>query len=117
MDGKCKTYVYDGLYEVESCWQDVGPHGKLVFKFRLRRIPGQPELALKEVKKSKKFKTREGVCLDDISYGKHRIPICAVNTIDDEKPPQFNYITSMIYPNCRLDDLEGCDCTNGCSDF
>ncbi|XP_020216310.1 histone-lysine N-methyltransferase, H3 lysine-9 specific SUVH6 [Cajanus cajan] len=117
MDGKCKTYVYDGLYEVESCWQDVGPHGKLVFKFRLRRIPGQPELALKEVKKSKKFKTREGVCVDDISYGKERIPICAVNTIDDEKPPQFNYITSMIYPNCRLDDPEGCDCTNGCSDL
>ncbi|XP_057449756.1 histone-lysine N-methyltransferase, H3 lysine-9 specific SUVH6-like [Lotus japonicus] len=37
-DGKCKRYVYDGLYQVESYWQDVGPHGKLVYKFRLRRM-------------------------------------------------------------------------------
>ncbi|XP_045814706.1 histone-lysine N-methyltransferase, H3 lysine-9 specific SUVH6-like isoform X1 [Trifolium pratense] len=51
MDGKSKIYVYDGLYIVESCWQEMGSHGKLVYKFRLRRIPGQP--ALKELKKSK----------------------------------------------------------------
>ena len=116
-DGKCKTYVYDGLYLVESCWQDMGPHGKLVYRFRLRRIPGQPELAVKEVKKSKKFKTREGLCVEDISYGKERIPICAVNAIDDEKPPPFKYITSMIYPDCDLIPLGECDCTNGCSDL
>ncbi|XP_061343939.1 histone-lysine N-methyltransferase, H3 lysine-9 specific SUVH6-like [Gastrolobium bilobum] len=117
MDGNGKTYVYDGLYLVDSCWQDMGPHGKLVYKFRLRRIPGQPELALKEVKKSKKFKTREGLCVDDISYGKERIPICAVNTIDDEKPPTFKYITSMIYPDCDLIPPEGCGCIDGCSDL
>ncbi|XP_065629973.1 histone-lysine N-methyltransferase, H3 lysine-9 specific SUVH6-like [Quercus suber] len=112
-----KTYVYDGLYLVEKCWQDLGPHGKLVFKFQLDRIPGQPELAWKEVKKSKKFKIREGLCVDDISQGKELIPICAVNTIDDEKPPPFKYITSMIYPNwCRPLPPKGCDCTNGCSD-
>lgn len=117
VDGKCKTYVYDGLYVVESCRQDVGTHGKLVYRFRLRRIPGQPELALKEVKKSKKFKIREGICVEDISYGKEQIPICAVNTIDDEKPPPFNYITSMIYPNCHPAPAKGCNCTNGCSDM
>lgn len=117
-DGKSKTYVYDGLYRVESCWQDMGPHGKLVYRFRLRRIPGQPELALKEVKKSKKFKTREGLCVDDISHGKEQIPVCAVNTIDDEKPPPFNYITSMIYPpDFNLIRPEGCDCIDGCSDL
>ncbi|XP_004511737.1 histone-lysine N-methyltransferase, H3 lysine-9 specific SUVH3 [Cicer arietinum] len=118
MDGKSKTYVYDGLYLVESHWQDMGPHGKLVYRFRLRRIPGQPELALKEVKKSKKFKTREGLCVEDISYGVERIPICAVNIIDDEKPPPFKYITSMMYPDCcNLVRPEGCNCTNGCSDL
>ncbi|KAG4386423.1 hypothetical protein GLYMA_11G040100v4 [Glycine max] len=52
MDDKYKTYVYDGLYVVESYWQDRGSHGKLVYRFRLKRIPGQ-KLALKEVKKSK----------------------------------------------------------------
>ncbi|EXC02084.1 Histone-lysine N-methyltransferase, H3 lysine-9 specific SUVH5 [Morus notabilis] len=44
-----RTYVYDGLYLVEKFWQDVGPHGKLVFKFQLERVPGQPELAWKKV--------------------------------------------------------------------
>ncbi|KAK2427750.1 histone-lysine N-methyltransferase, H3 lysine-9 specific SUVH6 [Trifolium repens] len=39
MDGKSKTYGYDGLYLVESCWPEMGSHGKLVYKFRLRRIP------------------------------------------------------------------------------
>ena len=117
MDGKSKIYVYDGLYVVESCWQDIGQHGKLIYKFCLRRIPGQPELALKEVKKSKKFKTREGLCVEDISYGKEKIPICAVNTIDNEKPPTFKYITEMIYPECcNLVPPKGCNCINGCSD-
>ncbi|CAK8539529.1 unnamed protein product [Lathyrus sativus] len=116
-DGKSKIYVYDGLYLVESSWQDMGTHGKLVYRFRLRRIPGQPELALKEVKKSNKFKTREGRCVEDISCGQERIPICAVNTIDDEKPPPFKYIKKMIYPDyCKPVPPEGCGCTNGCSD-
>jgi euchromatic histone-lysine N-methyltransferase len=56
MDGKYKIYVYDGLYLVESCWQEMGSHGKLVYKFRMRKIPGQPKLALKDVKQSKRFK-------------------------------------------------------------
>lgn len=112
-----RTYVYDGLYLVEKWWQDMGPHGKLIFKFQLCRIPGQPELAWKEVKRSKKFKVREGLCVDDISQGKESIPICAVNIVDDEKPPPFNYITKMIYPDlCRPIPLQGCDCTDGCSD-
>ncbi|XP_022155516.1 histone-lysine N-methyltransferase, H3 lysine-9 specific SUVH6-like [Momordica charantia] len=112
-----RTYVYDGLYLVEKWWQDMGPHGKLIFKFQLYRIPGQPELAWNVLKKSKKFKVREGLCVDDISQGKESIRICAVNIIDDEKPPPFNYITKMIYPDwCCPIPLKGCDCTNGCSD-
>lgn len=111
------TYTYDGLYLVDKYWQEIGPHGKLVFKFRLNRIPGQPELAWKEVKKSKKFKLREGLCVDDISMGKESIPIFAVNTIDDEKPSPFKYITSMIYPDwCHRIPPDGCDCSDGCSD-
>lgn len=117
VDGKSKTYVYDGLYLVEKCWQDLGPHGKLVFKFQLERIPGQPELAWKEIKKSKKYRIRLGLCMDDISEGKELIPICAVNTIDDAKPPLFNYITSMIYPNwCHPIPPKGCGCIVKCSD-
>ncbi|GAB4834639.1 hypothetical protein Ancab_032902 [Ancistrocladus abbreviatus] len=111
------TYTYDGLYTVERYWKDIGPHGKMVYKFELRRLPGQPELAWKELKKSKKFKVREGRCVDDISGGKERLPICAVNPIDNEKPPPFTYITRMMYPDWYQSiPPKGCDCMDGCSD-
>ncbi|KAL8150874.1 hypothetical protein V2J09_020682 [Rumex salicifolius] len=83
------TYTYDGLYTVERYWQEIGQHGNKVYKFELKRLPDQPELAWKEVKKSKKHKLREGRCIDDISEGKERFPISAINTLDDEKPPLF----------------------------
>lgn len=55
--GKIGTiYVYDGLYRVETYWQEEGKHGNLVYMFKLKKIPGQPELARKEVKKSIKPK-------------------------------------------------------------
>ncbi|KAL0330304.1 UNVERIFIED_CONTAM: Histone-lysine N-methyltransferase, H3 lysine-9 specific SUVH6 [Sesamum radiatum] len=93
------TYVYDGLYTVTNYWTETGSHGKLVFKFELRRNPGQPELAWKELKKSSKFKNRPGACVIDISGGKEPFPICAVNTFGDEKPPPFNYTSKMMYPD------------------
>lgn len=119
-DSKHRTsvlYTYDGLYLVKKIWQEAGQHGKLVFKFRLNRIPGQPELAWKMVKKSKRYGDRQGLCVTDISQGEEIISIGAVNTIDNDKPPPFNYITRVIYPDwCRRLPLVGCNCSNGCSD-
>ncbi|KAJ0985518.1 hypothetical protein J5N97_003874 [Dioscorea zingiberensis] len=110
------TYTYDGLYLVESYWKERGRHGD-VFKFRLRRMPGQPDIGLKEVKKSKRSKVREGLCVKDISMGKEIIPICAVNTIDTDQPLPFKYITKVIYPSWYvLIPPVGCECTGGCSD-
>lgn len=112
-----KNYVYDGLYLVEEFWKEVGSYGKLVFKFRLRRIAGQPELTWKVVKKAKSSKARDGLCCEDISGGKERLPICAVNEIDDEKPPVFDYTVNMIYPDwCQPIPPKGCGCTKGCKD-
>jgi len=111
-----KNYVYDGLYLVEEYWEETGSHGKLVFKFKLRRIPGQPELPWKEVAKSKKSEFRDGLCNVDITEGKETLPICAVNNLDDEKPPTFIYTAKMIYPDwCRPIPPKSCGCTNGCS--
>ncbi|KAF5939221.1 hypothetical protein HYC85_023480 [Camellia sinensis] len=102
---------------VERYTRDVGPHGKLVFKFELKRISGQPELAWKEVKKSKRFKIWKGLCVADISRGKELFPICAVNTIDNKRPPKFNYITEMKYPDWYCPTTpKGCDCIGGCLD-
>ncbi|KAL7163623.1 hypothetical protein ACSBR2_039692 [Camellia fascicularis] len=120
LDARAKivlTYTYNGLYTVERYTHDIGPHGKLVFKFELKRIPGQPELAWKEVKKSKRFKIWDGLCVGDISRGKELFPICAVNTIDNKRPPKFNYITEMKYPDWYcLTTPKGCDCIGGCLD-
>ncbi|KAK1273576.1 Histone-lysine N-methyltransferase, H3 lysine-9 specific SUVH6 [Acorus gramineus] len=111
------TYTYDGLYMVEKYWQEQGNHGCSVFKFQLRRIPGQPELAFKQVKKSKKSRVQEGLVMDDISMGEEMLPICVVNTVDGELPPPFKYVTKAIHhPWYNLSSPRGCDCTNGCSD-
>ncbi|AEC07347.1 SU(VAR)3-9 homolog 6 [Arabidopsis thaliana] len=110
------NYVYDGLYLVEKYWQQVGSHGMNVFKFQLRRIPGQPELSWVEVKKSKS-KYREGLCKLDISEGKEQSPISAVNEIDDEKPPLFTYTVKLIYPDwCRPVPPKSCCCTTRCTE-
>ncbi|KAH9614432.1 hypothetical protein KSS87_002980, partial [Heliosperma pusillum] len=119
-DGRPKmvaTYTYDGLYTVERYWQDLGHHKNVVYKFELKRIPGQRQLIWKEVKQFKKCKVREGCVVDDISKGKDKPPICAINTLDDETPPPFTYITSMMYPDwCRPLPPRGCNCKDGCSD-
>ncbi|XP_027079833.1 histone-lysine N-methyltransferase, H3 lysine-9 specific SUVH6 [Coffea arabica] len=38
-------YFYDGLYTVEKIWKERGNHGKLIFKFKLEKIPGQVSLS------------------------------------------------------------------------
>eukprot|EP00268_Persea_americana_P043769 TRINITY_DN44073_c0_g1_i1.p1 TRINITY_DN44073_c0_g1~~TRINITY_DN44073_c0_g1_i1.p1 ORF type:complete len:1013 (+),score=234.04 TRINITY_DN44073_c0_g1_i1:236-3274(+) len=111
------TFTYDGLYLVEKYWQEKGDHGCAVFKFQMRRMPGQPELALKEVRKSKTSAKREGLCMEDVSQKKEKKAICVVNTVDNDRPLPFKYITKMIYPSWYTPTPpKGCDCTRGCSD-
>ncbi|CAH2061469.1 unnamed protein product [Thlaspi arvense] len=101
------NYVYDGLYVVEEYWQETGSHGKLVFKYKLKRIPGQPELLWKVVKQTKKSENREGLTSQK----------GAVNEIDDEEPPPFIYTAKMIYPKwlTRIPP-KGCGCTKRCTE-
>ncbi|KMS99946.1 hypothetical protein BVRB_1g017910 [Beta vulgaris subsp. vulgaris] len=122
------SYIYDGLYSVNRYWQESGRHGMLIYKFELRRVPHQPEITWNKVKQSKKSKKRKGRCVDDILQDKEtpicaeiskgeKTPIFAVNTIDNEKPPSFTYITEVIYPDwCRPIPPKGCDCKDGCLD-
>ncbi|XP_042488330.1 histone-lysine N-methyltransferase, H3 lysine-9 specific SUVH5-like [Macadamia integrifolia] len=84
-------------------------------ELRVEKNSKPARLSLKEVNKSKKSKVREGLCVVDISQGKEKMPIGAVNTIDDEKPPPFTYITKMIYSDWyKPIPPTGCDCTKGC---
>ncbi|KAG9454429.1 hypothetical protein H6P81_007333 [Aristolochia fimbriata] len=119
-DAKSKivaTYTYDGLYLVEKYWMEKERHGGSVFKFQLKRIAGQPELALRIMTKTKKSSVREGLFSHDISDKKEPISISAVNTIDDERPYPFEYAAMVIYPSWyKPEPPRGCECTNGCSD-
>eukprot|EP01018_Ginkgo_biloba_P034946 Gb_22168 [translate_table: standard] len=115
------TYTYDGLYHVEKYWQERGTSGFVVFKFQLRRMSGQPELAwniVKAVGRSKQLAIREGLRIRDISQGKETRPICVVNTIDDESgPAPFEYSTKVLYPSWyNPTPQRGCDCIDGCSE-
>ncbi|KAL5705067.1 [histone H3]-lysine(4) N-trimethyltransferase [Ranunculus cassubicifolius] len=110
------TLIYDGLYLVEDYWQQTGSYGNQVYMFQLRRKPGQPELAIKEIAKSRKSSVREGICVKDISAGKEKIPISAVNTVDSEIPPPFEYIARMKHPlRYKPAPSQGCQCSGGCS--
>ncbi|XP_078432119.1 histone-lysine N-methyltransferase, H3 lysine-9 specific SUVH6-like [Wolffia australiana] len=117
-DGRPKllsTFTYDGLYLVEDYWVEKGPQGFSMYKFKLMRIPGQPETSITRVQTTN-CATR-GVCIEDISGGLERIPISVVNAIDDDVPAPFTYITKMIYPYWYVPKLlSGCSCTTRCSD-
>ncbi|XP_060181482.1 histone-lysine N-methyltransferase, H3 lysine-9 specific SUVH5-like isoform X2 [Lycium barbarum] len=139
MNGKKSDirYIYDGLYTVTKCWQEKGPTGKYVFKFELKRNLDQPKLTRElvsrpanlgkvnhfraNVNKARKSVTEvmqsEFVVDYDVSQGKEKLPIPAVNAMDDEKPPPFTYITIMQYPDWfYISRPQGCSCTSGCSD-
>jgi euchromatic histone-lysine N-methyltransferase len=110
------TFTYDGLYQVLDFWMDGQP-GSRVFKYKLKKIPGQPELPMHIAEGMRKSKTRPGQCEIDISQGKEAIPICVINTVDAERPAPFRYTTRIRYPFELIKKRhQGCDCTNGCSD-
>ncbi|EPS61767.1 hypothetical protein M569_13026 [Genlisea aurea] len=111
------TYIYDGIYTVKRYWAETGPHGKRVFMFELRRDPDQPELAWKQLMKSSKSTAWPGVCIEDVALSREPFPISAVNTLDDEMVPAFEYVPKMKYPDWfRQRPPAGCDCTGLCSD-
>ncbi|KAJ7515986.1 hypothetical protein O6H91_22G037200 [Diphasiastrum complanatum] len=117
-------YTYDGLYMVKESWLDKGVSGFGVYKFKLQRIYGQPQLGSVLVKfvdslKSKPSK-RESVIIEDISKGQEKIAVCVVNEVDDTSPVSetFQYITSVSFPE-GFDKpslpVGGCDCKKSCS--
>ncbi|KAK1369410.1 histone H3-K9 methyltransferase [Heracleum sosnowskyi] len=111
---KCATFTYDGLYLVTKFWEERAKNGNLVYLFQLNRMQGQRKLNSSTLQKVGKSKARHAL-MNDISWGKENIPIRVYNDIDDDKPPTFDYITKMIYPQ-PLVSLSGCHCIDGCSD-
>lgn len=77
-------------------------------------------MAVRELQKVKKLNVREGIFGDDISKGEVEMPICAVNTIDNEKPATFTYLARMKYHQdptlYKLWPPQACNCTDKCFD-
>ncbi|KAG1354357.1 histone-lysine N-methyltransferase, H3 lysine-9 specific SUVH6 [Cocos nucifera] len=114
---KVPVYIYDGLYLVERYWRTKGNGDHYVFMFQLRRMAGQPKLETAEIMKSKKSQAGFNLYIGDISQGREKLPISAVNAIDTEYPMPFKYIINLIYPfEHHPRPPSGCDCIDGCSD-
>ncbi|XP_066356108.1 histone-lysine N-methyltransferase, H3 lysine-9 specific SUVH3-like isoform X2 [Miscanthus floridulus] len=115
-----KIYIYDGLYWVEDSWTDRAKNGFSVFKYKLRREPGQLD-GISVWKKTEKWKanpvTRNNVIRVDISSKAEKLPVCLVSDVDDQKGPSyFNYITGVEYsrPLSKTKPLQSCKCPSVC---
>ncbi|XP_047964200.1 histone-lysine N-methyltransferase, H3 lysine-9 specific SUVH5-like [Salvia hispanica] len=122
------VYVYDGLYKVNKYWGEKDTQNcKLVYKFELQRLPGQPRIRViadcykpspgKRRNNVKGRKQVTGICLlNDVSQGKENYKVRARNGVDDDRPPPFTYTTSVVYRHLDWISVPvGCDCVNGCS--
>ncbi|KAI3695277.1 hypothetical protein L1987_78272 [Smallanthus sonchifolius] len=120
-----KMYTYDGLYKVVKYWAEKGISGFTVYKFRLKRMEGQPLLVTQQVYFARTRVPNEiseirGLVCEDISGGLENIPIPATNLVDDPPvtPTGCTYIKSLqISKNVKLSsNASGCNCKGGCTD-
>lgn len=120
-----KIYVYDGLYKILECWFDVGKSGFGVYKFRLARMEGQPEMGSTFLKFADALRTRPlsvrpaGYLSLDLSGGLEAVPVFVFNDIDtDQEPLYYEYAARPAFPpylyTQRASSI-GCDCVMGCT--
>ncbi|XP_043687257.1 histone-lysine N-methyltransferase, H3 lysine-9 specific SUVH4-like [Telopea speciosissima] len=120
-----KVYTYDGLYKVVNYWDEKGVSGFTVFKYRLRRLEGQPMLTTNQVYFTrahvpKSLSEQHGLVSCDISGKLEDIPIPATNLVDDPPvaPEGFTYTKSIqIADTVKLPiSAPGCNCKGTCID-
>lgn len=120
-----RVYTYDGLYKVVQYWAEKGLSGFTVFKYRLRRLEGQPILTTNQVQFSygrvpQSVAEIRGLVCEDISGGQEDVPIPATNLVDDPPvaPSGYTYCKSLqIAKNVKLPaNVSGCNCQGTCVD-
>lgn len=118
-----KVYTYDGLYKVIQYWAERGLSGFTVFKFRLRRLVGQPVLTTDQVRFSRAQLPKcpselKGLASEDISNGQERLPVPASNLIDEPAVPPtgFTYLKNVkVAKGVEIPPpAEGCNCKGEC---
>ncbi|GJY97085.1 histone-lysine N-methyltransferase, H3 lysine-9 specific SUVH4 isoform X1 [Tanacetum coccineum] len=122
-DTRFKLYTYDGLYKVDSYQLDAGKSGFAVYKFRLKRLEGQPKLTSNKVQYNKYNSRRMRISSVpklvslDITGGQENLPIPVINTIDDTTITGFTYTKSIQVPSgMKLPpNAAGCKCKGSCT--
>ncbi|CAK9166163.1 unnamed protein product [Ilex paraguariensis] len=111
-----KVYTYDGLYQVVNYWAEKGVSGFTVFKFRLKRLEGQPLMTTNQVQYTRgripnSISEIRGLVCVDISDGQEDIPIPATNLVDDPPvAPAGNCKGTCVDPkSCACARLNGSD--------
>ncbi|WCJ42035.1 Histone-lysine N-methyltransferase H3 lysine-9 specific SUVH4 [Euphorbia peplus] len=120
-----KIYTYDGLYNVVAYWKEKGLSEFNVYKYRLRRVEGQPTLTTNQVlfikgDVPKSVSVIKGLACKDISGSLEKFPIPATNLVDDTPipPPSFTYSKSLqVAKNIEVPaNASGCKCKGSCVD-
>ncbi|XP_062108974.1 histone-lysine N-methyltransferase family member SUVH9-like [Humulus lupulus] len=121
-----KVYVYDGLYRIMDCWFDVGKSGFGVYKYKLVRIDGQPEMGSAILRFAASLRAKPltmrpaGYLSLDISLQKEGLPVLLFNDIDaDQEPLYYDYLVRTVFPPFafhRSGNGTGCECTGGCTE-
>uniref|UniRef100_A0A7C9E3G8 [histone H3]-lysine(4) N-trimethyltransferase n=1 Tax=Opuntia streptacantha TaxID=393608 RepID=A0A7C9E3G8_OPUST len=119
-----KIYVYDGLYRIVESWFDVGKSGFGVYKFKLIRIEGQPEMGSTLLKLASSLRTTPlqarpmGYLSLDLSMKKDNAPVFVYNDIDSDKEPlYYDYLARTVFPPfVYAVSNAGCNCVTSCHD-
>ncbi|XP_022863184.1 histone-lysine N-methyltransferase, H3 lysine-9 specific SUVH4-like isoform X2 [Olea europaea var. sylvestris] len=121
-----KVYTYDGLYKVVKYWAEKGVSGFTVYKFRLKRLDGQPPLTTNQVYFTRgripnSISEIRGLVCEDITGGQEEIPIPVTNLVDEPPiPPKgFTYIKGMKFAKNIIFGTKappGCNCQGKCTD-
>ncbi|KAJ6346838.1 hypothetical protein OIU76_003506 [Salix suchowensis] len=94
-----KVYVYDGLYMIQDSWLEKAKSGCNIFKYKVVRIPGQPDAfgVWKSIEKWKEgLSSRAGLILPDLTSGAESTPVSLVNDVDEDKgPAYFTYVSTV----------------------
>ncbi|GKU85654.1 hypothetical protein SLEP1_g289 [Rubroshorea leprosula] len=121
-----KLYVYDGLYRILDCWFDVGKSGFGVFKYKLLRMEGQPEMGSAVLKFAETLRRGPlqarpvGYLSLDISMNKESLPVLLYNDLDSNHDPlYYEYIVRTVFPPfvfSQASNGAGCTCVSGCTE-
>ncbi|XP_006648891.1 histone-lysine N-methyltransferase, H3 lysine-9 specific SUVH6-like [Oryza brachyantha] len=111
------NYVYGGLYFIEKFRMEKVKEHQHIPTYQLRRMAEQAHVDILEFGKTRKRQEPfDGVFMRDISEGLEKIPVSTINSVSNEYPMPFRYISNIEYPTKHQQGLpSGCDCVNGCS--